>query len=246
MRRCGDAAVRTRAGLSASLAAAGMLGIAGGLVPVLTDVTPSVVPLAVAVSSLTAVAVAALASLILPRPSGWDRHTASTGTLGETVLGRTIHRIFVTLIALLSRGLRVRAWRAVFDAQFSLSDDPWSYRDAPYEARKRDALVAPDPDSTQTIVEMGCADGHNVKAIACCPPDALVFGFDVSGKAVAKPASRPVTFPTSASCTWTRTGAAPISRNSLRGSMSSSSLTSCTTLAVLRRFRTRCARFVLS
>lgn len=104
--------------------------------------------------------------------------------------GRLLHRVAFTLIGLLPTALRVRARSQVFDTMFALSPDPWGYSGMPYEQRKRRLLVqAVDPRS-RVVLEVGCADGHNLLALAEALPKAVIVGTDVSNRAVRIAADR--------------------------------------------------------
>jgi ubiquinone/menaquinone biosynthesis C-methylase UbiE len=60
----------------------------------------------------------------------------------------------------------------------------------PYEQRKRRLLVqAVDPRS-RVVLEVGCADGHNLLALAEALPKAVIVGTDVSNRAVRIAADR--------------------------------------------------------
>jgi SAM-dependent methyltransferase len=68
---------------------------------------------------------------------------------------------------------------------FGLADDPWDYGVMPYEQRKGAQLIASIPPGAGVIVEVGCADGHNVAALARLHPGSKVIGIDISERAVA-------------------------------------------------------------
>jgi hypothetical protein len=99
--------------------------------------------------------------------------------------GRLAHRVLFKALSVLPRGIRSVMRRKVFDAMFSLTDDPWSYQQSDYESRKRQILVSAVSPECRSIVEVGCADGHNVVALAEQLPDAMIIGLDVSATAVA-------------------------------------------------------------
>jgi trans-aconitate methyltransferase len=60
----------------------------------------------------------------------------------------------------------------------------------PYEQRKRARLLEHIPTTSGVIVELGCADGHNLGGIATSVPTAQVCGLDISVTAVAAAARR--------------------------------------------------------
>lgn len=108
-----------------------------------------------------------------------------TPTPTDSRLGRHVHRAGFALIALLPGRLASVARRRLFDAMFGLADDPWDYGVMPYEQRKGAQLTASIPPGAGVIVEVGCADGHNVAALARLHPGSKVIGVDISERAVA-------------------------------------------------------------
>jgi SAM-dependent methyltransferase len=104
--------------------------------------------------------------------------------------GRILHRALFTALGLLPRRLRNAARRHLFDALFSLSADPWGYQATAYEQRKREHLLAAVPDDATTVLEFGCADGHNLGALARRYPHMRILGTDVSSAAVGIAADR--------------------------------------------------------
>ncbi|WP_330473510.1 class I SAM-dependent methyltransferase [Terrabacter sp. C0L_2] len=107
-----------------------------------------------------------------------------TGSAAGEWLHRAAFKVIGTLPAAVARRLRM----GVFQALFSLSEDPWRYDGLPYERRKRQMLVASLPPAragSGIIVELGCADGHNLQAIAEAYPSSRVVGLDISPVAVA-------------------------------------------------------------
>lgn len=99
--------------------------------------------------------------------------------------GRFAHRALFGTLSVLPGGLRNRVRSKVFDTMFALSDDPWSYQESGYERRKRETLISAVIAESRLIVEVGCADGHNVVALAEEFPKATIIGVDVSATAVA-------------------------------------------------------------
>lgn len=107
-----------------------------------------------------------------------------TGSAAGEWLHRAAFKVIGTLPPAVARRLRM----GVFQALFSLSEDPWRYDGLPYERRKRQMLVASLPPAragSGIIVELGCADGHNLQAIAEAYPSSRVVGLDISPVAVA-------------------------------------------------------------
>ena len=121
-------------------------------------------------------------------------HVASAGEVTATPtdsrLGRFVHRAGFALLALLPGRLASVARRRLFDAMFGLADDPWDYALMPYEQRKQAQLAAAIPSGAGVIVEVGCADGHNVAALARLHPGSTVIGIDISERAIATAARR--------------------------------------------------------
>ena len=119
---------------------------------------------------------------------------ASAGALASTPtdsrLGRFVHRAGFALLALLPGRAASGARRRLFDAMFGLADDPWDYALMPYEQRKHAQLVAAIPSGAGVIVEVGCADGHNVAALARLHPGSTVIGIDISERAITTAARR--------------------------------------------------------
>jgi uncharacterized membrane protein YbhN (UPF0104 family) len=98
--------------------------------------------------------------------------------------GRILHRSLFAGLGLLPRRVRAFSRRLLFDALFSLSADPWGYESTAYEQRKREHLLAAVPQDATTVLEVGCADGHNLEALARRHPHMRVLGTDVSPAAV--------------------------------------------------------------
>ena len=106
-----------------------------------------------------------------------------TGSAAGEWLHRAAFKVIGALPAAVARRLRM----GVFQALFSLSEDPWRYDGLPYERRKRQMLVASLPPARADagiIVELGCADGHNLQAIAEAYPSSRIVGLDISPVAV--------------------------------------------------------------
>jgi SAM-dependent methyltransferase len=72
----------------------------------------------------------------------------------------------------------------VFESLFTAAEDPWRYDELTYERRKRELLMARIVPLARSIVEVGCADGHNLAAFAAAHHDARVIGLDISPAAV--------------------------------------------------------------
>lgn len=101
-----------------------------------------------------------------------------------SAVGELVHRALFRMIASLPDPLARGTRRLVFQAKFSGADDPWQYETMPYEVRKRSLLVASIPPGAKTILELGCADGHNLRAWGEMFPGAGVIGLDISDRAV--------------------------------------------------------------
>lgn len=105
----------------------------------------------------------------------------------ESALGRDgarwAHRAAFAVMGLAPASIRAGLQRRVFDSLFAVSADPWDYT-ALYERRKQQHLVASLRGRYATIVEVGCADGHNLEALAIACPEATVLGTDVSTRAL--------------------------------------------------------------
>jgi len=99
-------------------------------------------------------------------------------------VGRAAHRAVFSLLALLPGTMRDSARRWVFDALFSVSADPWRYQQLPYERRKQQYLLDAIDPTARVVLEVGCADGHNLLAVAQHLPAATVVGTDVSARAL--------------------------------------------------------------
>ncbi len=98
--------------------------------------------------------------------------------------GEWLHRMAFRAVGVLPSGVAGPVRRHAFEALFSAAADPWRYDELAYERRKRDLLVAEIVPLAQTIVEVGCADGHNLAAIAGAHPSTRVIGLDISPTAV--------------------------------------------------------------
>lgn len=98
--------------------------------------------------------------------------------------GDAAHRRAYWLLAGLPVSLARFGRHLTFQTHFSRSDDPWRYATSDYERRKRDVLVSAVPAGAETIVEVGCAGGHNLLALARRHPASRVIGLDISGRAV--------------------------------------------------------------
>jgi ubiquinone/menaquinone biosynthesis C-methylase UbiE len=101
-----------------------------------------------------------------------------------------LHRALFGAMSLMPLRVRDKARRRAFNAMFSLSDDPWGYQRLGYERRKQEFLLAEVGSTARVIVEVGCADGHNLVALARQLPASTVIGSDVSSVAVRIAAQR--------------------------------------------------------
>lgn len=99
-------------------------------------------------------------------------------------VGRAAHRAVFSLLSVLPGTMRDSARRWVFDALFSVSADPWGYQQLPYERRKQQHLLNAIDPTARVVLEVGCADGHNLLAVAQHLPSATVIGTDVSARAL--------------------------------------------------------------
>ncbi|MER7071903.1 class I SAM-dependent methyltransferase [Terrabacter sp. NPDC000476] len=115
-------------------------------------------------------------------------------------VGEWLHRTAFQVIAALPPRLARRTRAGVFQALFSLAEDPWRYDGLAYERHKRQVLVdwivptMVDPETNagsslrvdrRPLVELGCADGHNLQAFSDRYPDRDIIGLDISGVAAA-------------------------------------------------------------
>lgn len=101
---------------------------------------------------------------------------------GEKTLTRRLHRVFFTTVAMLPRPAARWVRASIFNGLFA-SGTPWPYADCPYEEAKRRHLVSVIPQTARIIVEIGCADGHNIAAMAQQVGEARVIGVDISDRA---------------------------------------------------------------
>ncbi len=102
----------------------------------------------------------------------------------ESPIGRYLHRSFFKVLSLLPRNVRTRLQRTSFDALFKTSRDPWGYQESVYEADKRTALINSLPNTFESLLEVGCADGHNLAAIREVYLSAKLVGLDISSEAI--------------------------------------------------------------
>ncbi|MDC5697980.1 methyltransferase [Intrasporangium calvum] len=127
----------------------------------------------------------AASSLMARLTTPLENVVAQTLEPSGSALGELLHRSAFQIVAALPDPLARRTRRLVFQAMFSGSDDPWQYDTMPYEVRKRSFLVASVPPGARTILEVGCAEGHNLRAWGEAHPGARVVGLDISARAVA-------------------------------------------------------------
>lgn len=158
------------------------VGLAAGLVVLLVGWTG--IPVDVGLAGLAlwwsgsligGAALLLLAQRPLPEPD-------SDSALGRDG-GRLAHRAAFAVMGLAPEPISGLLRRRVFDSMFAVSADPWDYT-ASYERRKQQRLVSSLRGRYATIVEVGCADGHNLEAIAHACPEATVVGTDVSARAL--------------------------------------------------------------
>ncbi len=113
-----------------------------------------------------------------------------TASPTDSRLGQSVHRVGFAILALLPGRLASLARSRLFDTLFGLAEDPWMYALMPYEQRKQAQLTAVIPPGAGVIVEVGCADGQNVAALARLNPASKVIGIDISERAIATATSR--------------------------------------------------------
>ena len=99
-------------------------------------------------------------------------------------LGEYLHRRVFRILSALPAPIAKVARRLLFGVVFRFSKDPWDYDCEPYEQRKRMNLLRLLPDNARVVLEVGCAEGHNLRAIARAMPDARLVGIDISQRAV--------------------------------------------------------------
>lgn len=128
-------------------------------------------------SLIAAAAAMGIARYTHPAPPSGDAPAMTDG-------GRVLHRALFGAMSLMPLRVRDKARRRAFNVMFSLSDDPWGYQQLGYERRKQESLLVEVGTSAGVIVEVGCADGHNLIALARQLPGSTVIGSDVSTVAV--------------------------------------------------------------
>jgi SAM-dependent methyltransferase len=104
---------------------------------------------------------------------------------GERRCGEAVHRAVYRAIGRLPLAARSRILGSAFDTLFRLTPDAWAYDSSPYEATKRAHLIRSIPSDAKIVLEFGCANGHNVEALARSRPGSRVVGVDVSHRAIA-------------------------------------------------------------
>lgn len=114
------------------------------------------------------------------RPAGPPGSGARASAAGDW-----LHRRLYEGIGLLPPRAAQRVRGGFFDTLFTVAPDPWNYTDRPYELRKREALLRKVPPGAGVVVELGCADGHNLRELGTRMPDTRVIGLDISARAVA-------------------------------------------------------------
>jgi len=101
---------------------------------------------------------------------------------GESAVTRRLHRAFFATVARLPRPASRWAQARIFNGLFA-SGTPWPYAECSYESTKRDHLISVVPSGARTIVEVGCADGHNLELLAARSTNVRVVGVDISSRA---------------------------------------------------------------
>ncbi len=102
----------------------------------------------------------------------------------ESRWGQFLHRCAFHAVGVLPEVAASAVRRRVFEFMFRSGADPWAYETSAYESRKRDVLVGTVPAGAAVVLEFGCADGHNLVALATERPAATIIGVDVSAAAV--------------------------------------------------------------
>ncbi|HEX7125294.1 MAG TPA: class I SAM-dependent methyltransferase [Thermodesulfobacteriota bacterium] len=91
-------------------------------------------------------------------------------------------------------GLARLAGRRYFDGAYFdrvyADPDPWGYAASPYEAARREAVLAALPRPRyRSVLEAGCGEGHTTRRLA--ERGDRVVGLDISGRAVARAVELP-------------------------------------------------------
>lgn len=118
--------------------------------------------------------------------------TALSRATSPVVTGRSrlrdraqvLHRTVFRLIGCFPVRVAQRTRAAAFDTMFVRSNDPWAYATNAFEERKRHRLVEAVGTAPTFVLEVGCANGHNLLELARRLPEAIIAGSDVSPKAV--------------------------------------------------------------
>lgn len=108
----------------------------------------------------------------------------TTLQVSESRFGMRIHRMVYRGLTLIPRGPRQWVIGRAFDTLFTITPDAWGYTSSTYELTKRRHLIDAVPSHASTIVEFGCANGHNLAALSRERPNASVIGVDVSRNAL--------------------------------------------------------------
>lgn len=103
---------------------------------------------------------------------------------GDEGFGLALHRAVFRSIGRLPASRRSRILGLTFDGLFLLVPDRWQYGSSPYEATKRAVLMESIPGDAEVVLELGCANGHNLQALAAARPACRVIGVDVSHRAI--------------------------------------------------------------
>lgn len=161
------------------------LGVADAvlLIPLTWIGVPLYVGLASVLIWRTGTLVALVIAMVIARNTQVQSYDADP-TPSVTDRGRIVHRTLFATVGLLPRALRESIRARVFDSLFTFTDDPWGYHVLPYENRKQDYMLSAIRPDVTTVMEMGCADGHNLVSLARLRPDITIFGVDISMKAV--------------------------------------------------------------
>lgn len=102
--------------------------------------------------------------------------------IDEWPVARRLHRLAFAAIAALPRPASCWLRRRVFNRLFE-SGTPWPYAECFFERSKRERLLAEVPLDARILLEVGCADGHNLEALGVRFPEITAIGVDISDRA---------------------------------------------------------------
>jgi SAM-dependent methyltransferase len=124
--------------------------------------------------------------------AGVGRHRVR---IDEWAAARRLHRLAFATIVALPRPASVWLRRRLFNRLFE-SGAPWPYAECFFERAKRERLLMQIPVEARVLLEVGCADGHNLQALALALPDIEAIGVDISDRACALARERVSGLPT--------------------------------------------------